>query len=515
MKNSKFKIVGNIASFLILNFAFLISGAFAQEQPPAPSAPREVKIPAVKNSELPNGLRVAAVTRRNLPLVTVSLLINNAGAASESKDGLANATASLLTKGTKTRTAPQIAEQIEFLGGDLNAGANWNSTVVTLNITSDKLEQAMAIMSDVVLNPTFAQSEIDLFKSQTNDELTVALKQPGSLASFVASRYTFGEHNAIGTPESLNSITNSDISNFYRQSYTPKNAVLVFAGDISSEQANTLAKKFFGTWTMPDKMRPSEYERVQRPTVGGSSPNKNLINRFLVIDLPDSGQAAVTYAKKLDIGRVSCPNGKCVTDTTYFPSTVTNTILGGGYSARLNSEIRIKQALSYGASSGLSYRNNQTNLLARAQTKNVSAAQVAELVAAEINRLGNSLAETTELTPRELTLTGAFGNSLETTNGLAGKLVELYTFGLNPEELNSYMKNVRGVSSGQVKDFAAANFNGGDLIIVGDYKKFADDLKKRFPNQKIEVIPASNLDLNRNDLQKRFDPGKPSPPKTK
>ncbi|MGI8493963.1 MAG: hypothetical protein ACR2L1_01455, partial [Pyrinomonadaceae bacterium] len=67
----------------------------------------------------------------------------------------------------------------------------------------------------------------------------------------------------------------------------------------------------------------------------------------------------------------------------------------------------------------------------------------------------------------------------------------------------------------QVKDFAAANFSGGDMIIVGDYKIFADDLKKRFPNQKIEVIPASNLDLNRNDLQKRFDPGKPSPPKTK
>lgn len=506
MKNGKWKMENKIKLLSALIFAFLLLpfalGIKAQEQPPAPSAPREVKIPAVKNSALPNGLKVAVVERRNLPLVTVSLLINNAGAALESKDGLANATASLLTKGTKTRSASQIAEQIEFLGGDLNAGANWNSSIVTLNVTSDKLEKAMAIMSDVVLNPTFAQSEIDLFKSQTNDELTVALKQPGSLASFVASRYTFGEHNAVGTPESLNSITNSEIENFYRFTYSPKNAVLVFAGDISNEQAITLTKKFFGDWKIPSlkDLKLSKEFKVEKVTEVFSS---NIINRFLVVDLPNSGQAAVTYAKRLGVGRVSCPNGKCATDAAYFPSTVTNTILGGGYSARLNAEIRIKRGLSYGAGSSLSSRSDKTNVLARVQTKNESAAEVAELVAAEINRLGTGLAEQTELTPRQLTLTGAFGSSLETTNGLAGKLIELYTFGLNPEELNSYMSSVRGVSSQQVKDFAAANLIGGDMIIVGDYKIFADDLKKRFPNQKIEVIPASELDLNSATLRNK------------
>ncbi len=502
MKNEKLKIFRDITAFLILNFAFLIPYASAQEQPPAPSAPREVKIPAIKSSQLPNDLSVAVVERRNLPLVTVSLLLNDAGADFEQKDGLANLTASLLTKGTKTRKATQIAEEIEFLGGSLNAGANWNSSVVSLNITSDKLEQAMAIMSDVVLNPTFAQSEIDLFKTQTNDELTVALKQPGSLASFVASRYTFGEHNAVGTPESLKSIANADITAFYRQTYTPKNTVLIFAGDISSDQANALASKFFGAWK-----NISSHSLVTMVDVSKLRSNKsesnNLINRFLVVDLPNSGQAAVTYAKKLYIGRVSCANNKCATDGTYYPSTVTNTILGGGYSARLNAEIRIKRGLSYGAGSSLSSRSDKTNLLARVQTKNETAAEVAELVAAEITRLGSGLAEQTELTPRQLTLTGAFGNSLETTNGLAAKLVELYTFGLSADELNSYMKSVRNVSAEQVKNFASANINGGDIIIVGDYKVFADDLKKRFPTQKIEVIPASQLDLNSDTLRKK------------
>lgn len=508
MKNGKWKTENKIKTLMVLTFAFLLSPfalrANAQEQPPAPAAPREVKIPAIQNSELPNGLKIAVVERRVLPLVTVSLLLKNAGANSEEKNGLANAAASLLTKGTKTRNATQIAEEIEFLGGSLNAGAGWNSSGVTLNITADKLDAAMAIMSDVVLNPTFAQSEIDLFKTQTTDDLSVALKQPGSLASFVASRYTFGEHSAIGTPESLKSITNADIVNFYRQTYTPNNAVLIFAGDVSGEQANALAKKFFGTWAAAKTGNSSGVPTV--PTVGGNSSSglqKTLINRFLVIDLPNSGQAAVTYAKKLYIGRVSCPNNKCVSDATFYPSTVANTVLGGGYSARLNAEIRIKRGLSYGAGSSLSSRIGKTNLLARVQTKNVSAAEVAELVAAEINKLGSGLAEPTELTPRELTLTGAFGSSLETTNGLASKLAELYTFGLSADELGSYMSSVRNVSAEQVKDFAASNLYGGDIIIVGDYKVFAEDLKKRFPNQKIEVIPASELDLNSDTLRKK------------
>nr|MBA3693442.1 insulinase family protein [Acidobacteriota bacterium] len=360
MKSKIFKIVENIAAFLILNFAFLIPCVKAQEPPPAPSAPRTVTIPAIQNSELPNGLKVAVVERKNVPLVTVSLLLNYAGADSEEKDGLANTTASLLTKGTKNRTATQIAEEIEFLGGNISARANWNSTVVNINVTSDKLEQAIAIMSDVVLNPTFAPKEIELFKTQTNDELNVSLKQPGSLASFVASRYTFGEHNAVGTPESLKSITQADIKKFYRESYLADDAVLIFAGDISSEKANALAKKFFGTWKKPPPANgrdASRKEIIQRIDKATSTPINGIVSKILVIDLPNSGQAAVTYAKKLGAGRVSCNGNKCVTVETFYPSAVANTVLGGGYSARLNSEIRIKRGLSYGASSSLASRS--------------------------------------------------------------------------------------------------------------------------------------------------------------
>ena len=504
-------------AFLLLPFALRIN---AQEQPPAPSAPREVKIPAIQNKELPNGLKVSVVERKNVPLVTVSLLLKNAGANGEEKDGLANTTAALLTKGTKTRTATQIAEEIEFLGGNISANANWNSSVVNVNVTSDKLDAALAIMSEVVLNPMFAPKEIELFKTQTNDELNVALKQPGSLASFVASRYTFGEHNAVGTPETLQSITKADIANFYSKTYLPNQAVLIFAGDVSGEKAVALAAKFFGTWKNPS-MSTAKIDAPQVPSTAmvkklQGEPDKTVIGKILIIDLPNSGQAAVTYAKRLGAGRVNCFEEKCQTDKDYYSSTVANTVLGGGYSARLNAEIRIKQGLSYGASSGITQRSSAGNFLARAQTKNISAAQVAELVAAEVGRLGNSMTEETELTPRKLTLTGAFGSSLETTDGLAARLAELYTFGLSADELSSYMTSVRNISAEQVKTFAAANLNGGDVIIVGDAKVFMDDLKKRFPDKKIEVISASELDLNSDTLRKTVkDAAKPKGKTTK
>lgn len=479
--------ISSFLAFCICSFAVNIN---AQQNPPAPLPARVVKVPAINSQKLSNSLTVVAVERKNVPLVTVSLLIKS-GAAGEEKDGLANMTAELLTKGTKTRTATQIAEQMEFLGGDVDTSANWNSTVVSVNVTSDKLEQALAIMSDVVLNPTFAPKEIELFKSQTIDELNVTLKQPSRLASFVASRYTFGEHVAVGTPESLNSITQSDISGFYRRKYVPNDAVLIFAGDITSDKAKNLAAKYFGVW----KTVRNVIDRIDFTSKANSVSENSLVKRMLVVDLPNSGQAAVTYSKKLE-------NTPRMRNDYFFPAMVANTVLGGGYSARLNQEIRIKRGLSYGAGSRLDWRENETNFATRTQTKNVSAAEVAELVATEINKLSSGTVEAIELSPRKLTLTGDFGRDFETTEGLAEKVVELYTFGLSADELNSYMTNVQNVSAEQVKQFASENFKGGDIIIVGDAKIFMDDLKKRFPNQKIEVIEASDLDLNRADLRK-------------
>ena len=221
--------------------------AFAQVPEPGPA--RTATIPDVKESKLKSGLTVAVVERHSVPIVTVQLLIK-AGASSEGtkKAGLANLTGSLLTKGTKTRTAEQIAEEMEFLGGSIDSGAGWNASSVTMSVTSDKLDRAMAIMADVALNPIFKQEEIDLLRSQKLDELKYNLTQPGFLATYAASRYSFWEHPAGGSPASLESISRDDIQKFYSAVFEPDNAVFIVTGDVTAAKANAIAERYFGKW---------------------------------------------------------------------------------------------------------------------------------------------------------------------------------------------------------------------------------------------------------------------------
>jgi zinc protease len=482
MKNSKLKIKDLLMLIGVLGIFSVV--VFAQQAPPKPLPPKSVNIPAVKESKLPNNLTVAVVERKNVPLVTVQLLVRS-GAANEriEKAGLANMTASLLTKGTQTRTATQIAEEIEFLGGSINAGAGWNNSVVSIDVMSDKLDKAMEILADVVLNPAFQQEEIDLLRAQTLDGLTYNLKQPGFLANYVASRYSFDEHPAGGTPESLRGITRADITSFHANNFKPQNSVLIFTGDITAERANSLAQKFFGNW---------QYVSTgsgRGSGIGSNSKEKEVVKRILVVDLPNSGQASVNYARRIrGIGR---------SEGQYYPAIVLNSVLGGGYSSRLNQEIRIRRGLSYGAGSSFAWRSYDTNFSTRTQTKNESAAEVAELVVAEVVKLTDGRIEENELIPRKSVLTGNFGRNLETTGGLTAQIADLYAFGLPTSELNAYMQNVQTVSDDQIRQFARTQLFGGDIIIVGDYALFKDDLAKRFPNMKIEVVKADELDLSK------------------
>lgn len=487
-------------SFLSV-LSIFAGSVFAQtELPPTPSAPRATKIPVVSEKKLPNGLTVATVARKNVPLVTVQLVVTN-GADNELPEeaGLANLTASMLTKGTQTRTATQIAEQIEFLGGTISSGAGWNNSIVTVTVMSDKLDAAMAIMSDVVLKPAFKQEELDLLKSQTLDGLSYNLKQPGFLASYVAAKYSFGEHPAGGTPESISKIDREDITNYYQTKYNPTESVVIFAGDIQPARANALAQRFFGKWRNSDVIEKVATMESEVPPF----PAAKTLKRILVVDDPDAGQASVNYLRSIDSGRTDFGAGnKGRSGSIFYPSLVFNSVLGGGYSSRLNQEIRIKRGLSYGAGSSFSWRTWKTNFGARTQTKNESAAEVAELLLAEIQKLKETNVSANELAPRKLVLTGDFGRELETSATLAQAIAALYTYQLPLSELNSHINNVNGVTDEQIKSFATQSLVNGDIIIVGNYKVFKDDLAKRFPNMQIEVIKADELDLSKDNLRK-------------
>src|SRR5256714_14261628 len=259
---------------------------------PAPSAPHETTFSQPKETKLANGLRVVVVERPGLPLLAAELLVRS-GAEVDGKElaGTASMTGSLLTRGTESMSAPQIATAIESLGGTIDSGAHWERSSATVVVMSDKAEPALRILSDVVLHPTFKQEEIDRLKNQTLDGLRVALRQPGALSQFVASRVVFGDapygHSHTGPMETVQAIKRDDIVKLYQTYYVPENAALILAGNLTLEQGRKYAEQFFGEWK---GAMPAPAEKASANTAEWKPSN-------VVIDMPEAAQAAVTVGR--------------------------------------------------------------------------------------------------------------------------------------------------------------------------------------------------------------------------
>ncbi|MDQ1610924.1 MAG: zinc protease [Pyrinomonadaceae bacterium] len=481
------------AAALVAAFSFTAaaqeSPATPQATPPPPAAPRSVTVPKPVERTLANGLRVVVVERSNMPLVSAALVIRNGGEVDPPQlAGLADMTASLLTKGTQTRTAPQIAEAIEALGGSIESGARWDASTASVGVMSSRISNAMEILADVVRRPTFKDEEIERLRAQYLDDLTVALGQPGSIARYVASRVVFGDtpygHPLSGTPESIAKIKRDDIVKMHAAYYRPDNAILVIGGDISAADAFKTAERFFADWQKPTAPLPAASAKPAETTTAAQP-------RIVVIDKPDAGQAAVLVAR----------TGIRRTDPEFFRGLVANSVLSG-YSGRLNQEIRIKRGLSYGARSALETRRDTGPFTAEAQTKNESGAVVAGLLLAELGRLANGELPDAELTPRKAVLIGGFARNLETAGGLVSQVANLALYGLSFDEINSYINNVQSITAKDVQGFAGSRLDSkaANVIIVGDAKKFLPELQKQYKN--VEVIPVADLDLNIAQLRK-------------
>jgi zinc protease len=471
---------------LLLALAVALPLIAQQVTPPPPAAPRDPKLPQPVEKVLANGLRVIVVPKHDIPLVAARLMVKAGGAADPSgKAGLAELTATVLTKGTKTKSAEEIARGVEALGATLEAAAGWDSSSINLSVMSSNLPKAMEYVADVARNATFAKQEFERERDQTIDGLQVDLTQPRVLAGAVTSRLIFGEapygHTLNGTPATIGRIKREDLAQFHRNYYVPQSSVLVLAGDVEPDAAFQLAQSAFGSW-----------KRGTTEMAPAARAPQTAAPRVVVIDMPDAGQASVVVGRQ----------GIRRADPTYTPALVTNSILGGGYSSRLNQEVRIKRGLSYGAGSSFDPRLEVGPFTARTDTKNESAAEVASILVAEMGRLAAADVPDTELTPRKAALIGDFAQSLETTGGIVDAISALALYGLPLTDINRYISGVQAVTAEQVRKFSGSTLSGpANVVIVGDARQFLEPLKKQFGE--VEVIAVADLDLNSPTLRVR------------
>ena len=473
---------------LCLSPSSAVRAQIPQATPPPPAAPRSAKFPKPVEKTLANGLRVIVIDRPGTPLVTAQLVIKNGGEVDPPElAGLGNMLADLVTKGTEKRSATQIAEEVDALGGSLYSSARWDSTRIGVDVMAPKIGPAIDILADVVRRPTFKAEEIDRLRQQTLDDLTVELGQPGSVARYVAARITFGDapygHPLAGTTETITRISRDDFLKYHGRWYRPDNAILVLGGDIRAIYGLALAQRYIGDWKKPAE---------PLPTFPAPKPVANAGPRVIVVDKPDAGQAAVLVVR----------TGIERTNPDYFRGVVANSVLNG-YSGRLNQEVRIKRGLSYGAGSQLDTRRSVGPFVASAQTKNPSAAQVADLLLGEIGRLATDAVPEAELSPRKAVVVGNFARNLETSGGLVAQVASLAVYGINFNEINRYIGNVQGITAGDVQRFAGSHLDAKttSIIIVGNAKEFLPELRQKYPQ--VEVIPMAELDLNSALLRKK------------
>ncbi len=459
--------------------AFETLPADRRQAPPPPAAAVSARLPHAVERTLANGLRVIVARTGDLPIVTASLSVRG-GAVFDppGRSGLADVTAGLLTQGTPTRSASDIAAQVESLGGAIGAAAGYDSEAISLSSLTETLPQGLPILADAARHPLFAQDELDRLRQQKVNDLTVAMQDPATVAGMVMTASVFAGgpfgHPVSGTPASLARIDRDAVIQQHARLFRPDNAVLVITGGIEPAEAFALAERDFGDWARP---------AGPPPVLPGSGPAAAA--RVVVVDLPGTGQAAVLVGGR-SIGRV---------DPAYYTASVEDHVLGGGYSARLNEEIRVKRGLSYGAYSGISFWRDVGLFQASAQTKNPSADEVAALILEQIRTLGAAPAPAEELAARKADLIGEFGRSAATSGGLGQMLSLRAVEGVDIGEVETHAAGIEAVTpqAAQAAADRVVDPKAADVVVVGDAHLFLDALRMRFPG--LVVISADRLDL--------------------
>jgi zinc protease len=396
--------------------------------------------------------------------------------------GLASLTAGLLTKGSQQRSASAFAVAAESLGSTFDSSAGWHQAGVSMTVAAPYIDTALSLVSDAVQHPHFALTELERLRTQMLDDLKLAYSRPSTLASLAAQHMLFGTgaygHPTSGTPESLRRIKRADLIALHAAHYRPDNAVLILAGDLDAPSALELARRHFGSWVAPTAPAPNLTVTVGVP----------LAQNAVVIDMPNSGQATVVVALALP------PLG-----SHRAAASVMNSVLGGGFSSRLSQEIRIKRGLSYSANSQLDARPAGSTLHLVVQTKNESAAEVANLMQVELDRLMNEAVSETELAARKATLIGNFSRSVETTAGLAAVIKSLIVAGMPSNELSQRIAALNAVSATDLQTLAKTTLRERRVVaIAGESSKFAAALKKTLSTPAI-IVPASELNLELGD----------------
>lgn len=437
--------------------------------PPKPAAKAQA-LPVPQELRLSNGLKVLLVERHDLPLVRVDVVFR-AGQLYEpaGKGGLASLTAQLLTKGTTTRSAGQIAEEIDFVGGALSADAGADMATVGLSVLKKDLNTGLSLLGDVLAHPAFAPEEVERLKEQAKARLLSSLDDADAVVAAAYDRAIFGEHPYgranVGTEASLASLSREDVVAFHQARFRPDGAFAVVVGDVTRSEVEARFAQTLAGWTG----KVSNFE--------GSPPPVPLAGKQVTLVDMDVTQSYVMWGARSFKRR----------DPDYYATSLMVSILGGGMTSRLFSEVRDKQGLAYGVwSSNQMYLTSGT-LGIGLQTKTASTRQALESVQRELARMAKDGVTAKELADAKSSMLGYFPLGLEANPDLARTLMRMEFYGLGSDYLSRYRERIQAVDREAIRRMARKYLPSGDyaLVVVAPAAAVEKDLAAFGPVRKV------------------------------
>jgi len=445
-------------------------------EPPTAGIRPTTPFPSIVHRQLSSGLGLAVVPRRGFPVIELRLLVLSGLATDGALPGLASVTGKLLKDGGAGRfSSRELAERTEALGAHLSVSTDRDATRIGLGVTTGSLDQALEILDAVAEKPRFPAAEFDKLRQREVDRVNDrARTSPSWLASMVLYRelyalpvsiHPYAHYDAL--PEEMSALKLADVKRWYKDHFTPDNAVLVVTGDVDADTVEKAAERAFKSWRGKKASAPSF-----------SDPRGPNGRKIIVVDRPGSAQSQVL------VGALG-PERR----SEEYPALMTaNQILGGGLSGRLFLDVREKRSLAYSTSSWVEEpARGPMPLVLSAGTQTPRTAEAVAALLEHYDRMSTSAPANEELERAARFLSDSFAFKMETAGAIADLTSRLLVLGLPDETYDDYRRAVRGLDVETVARSASHAYRQGSLVVVvaGDAQVVAKSLTRFGP---VEVL---------------------------
>lgn len=435
-----------------------------RKEMPKPAGERPIVLPVPESFKLSNGLTILYNRRPSLPIVSARMVFKTGSDANPlDKPGLANFTAGMLDEGTKTRSSLQIADEVANLGASLSTNSTMDASFVSAQSLTKNFAKTLEIMADVVLNPSFPNEEIERQRASRLASLVQERDNPSAVAGRVMARVLYGTQHPYGFPEigteaAIKGTTRDDMHAFWEKNFVPNNAALVVAGDIGKDELKALAEKAFANWKPGTPVQP----QLGNPVTTSA--------KLVIVDKPGARQTQL---------RVSCL-GVPRSTPDYPALQVTNGVLGGLFSSRINLNLREAHGYTYGAFSTFVYRRSAGPFLVASGVRtDVTAPSITEIFK-ELKRMGDEPVTADELALSRQSLVRSLPGDFETSSSAAGTFSNLYIYDLGLDYYSKYPALISGVNADLVQKAAKTYLVPDKMVViaVGDKAEIQPDLEK-------------------------------------